>query len=854
MHLPTFSLFSIFLLLSGYLLAQKPSVVEEQVVFGNPIIRHIRSADPSAQVWNDGRVWVYTSHDQDDAVDYSSMDGYHAFSSYDMINWTDHGEILHSRDVSWGVSEGGWMFAPDAAYKNGIYYLYFPTMAKGWKWKVGVATSEKPEGPFTDVGYYIEGTDHIDPICFVDEDGQAYLIWGGDFQRPRIARLKDNMTELAEEPRFIEYGAENFGEGGFMHKRDGVYYFSYTCQSCYPYGAFYAMGDNPYGPFEYIGPVKKPPPGAQDHHSMVEFHGQWYYFYHTGNYKSGSLFRRNVCVDSLNYNQDGTMQVVVQTTTGVGQDPIGAAKGIVVPGRIEAEDYFRQSGIDTLQWGDSVGVVTDINHSDCFDFVLEVLSSETYSSTIKVSDPLVGSTIYLLIDEVAVDTFHMDVVVDTLKTELFFYQGKHTLKLLFESSDTASKLMDVDWIDLYGETEYRRIKASSTEGGSILPEGTLYVLKGDSSTFSFDWEVDYRPDSLSIDGICEEMTESYTFQKILENHTIEARFAACLGTLLTPVVGVNEEDILKESNISVVEGETLKLGVEYQGTGHLTWILPSGQYIKGDELQLDHISTTQGGAYSAVLINELGCKSRTEFVVTVKPLVLEVYQAERWSKNHGTQSEICTDAGGTHHLTFIENNDWCSYEINLEEPGIYDVTVRVATAMIGGEIEFSVDDKLLATVPVSASLSDGWQDWYTTAPLEASFEKENIELKLTFKGGEGYLFNVNWFDLEFNRTLLTSVNETKEPPGLLYCHPNPNGPGIRIKYTLDRPADVSINIIDAVGKNCRNLLKYRSLNEGTYEFAWDGRDDRNAMLSDGIYLLIFTANNHREVQKFILVK
>ncbi len=444
----------------------------------------------------------------------------------------------------------------------------------GWAWPPVI--NQKGLLPMWDT--FIEGTDHIDPTCFVDEDGQAYLIWGGDFQTPKIARLKENMTELAEEPRFIEYGAENFGEGGFMHKRDGIYYFSYTCQSCSPYGAYYAMGDNPYGPFEYQGALKKPPPGAQDHHSMVEFHGQWYYFYHTGNYNSGSLFRRNVCVDSLNYNEDGTMQMVEQTTTGVGQDPVGIAKGIVVPGRVEAEDYFLQSGTDTLQRGDSVGVVTDINHSDYLDFVLEVLSSETYSTTIKVSNPLVGSTIFLLIDEVAVDTLHVNAVVDTLKTELFFYQGKHTLKLLFESSDTASELMDVDWIDLFGETEYRRIMASATEGGSILPEGTLYVLKGDSIDFSFDWEVDFRPDSLSIDGIYEAMTESYTFENVLENHNIQARFEACSGTLLTPTVGVNEEDLLHVSNISVVEGENLKLGVEYEGTGQLTWILPSGQY------------------------------------------------------------------------------------------------------------------------------------------------------------------------------------------------------------------------------------------------------------------------------------
>ncbi len=123
-----------------------------QITSGNPIIKHIRTADPSAQVWNDGKVWVYTSHDQNNATDYSTMDGYHVFSSSDMIEWTDHGEILHSRDVSWGITQGGFMFAPDAAYKDGVYYLYFPHMALGWKWVVGVATSDKPEGPFTDVG------------------------------------------------------------------------------------------------------------------------------------------------------------------------------------------------------------------------------------------------------------------------------------------------------------------------------------------------------------------------------------------------------------------------------------------------------------------------------------------------------------------------------------------------------------------------------------------------------------------------------------------------------------------------------------------------------------------------------
>lgn len=191
----------------------------------NPIIKHIRSADPSAHVWADGKVWIYASHDQDSAVNYGSMDGYHVYSSSDMVNWTDHGEILHSRDVSW--TTGGNMYAPSAAYKNGTYYFYFTTMDRfTWKWRVGVATSTKPEGPFQDIGHYIEGTDSFDPCAFTDDDGTTYLIWGGGSQGkivPKIAKLKENMIELAETPREIDYGsnhldtADMFGEGNLSH-------------------------------------------------------------------------------------------------------------------------------------------------------------------------------------------------------------------------------------------------------------------------------------------------------------------------------------------------------------------------------------------------------------------------------------------------------------------------------------------------------------------------------------------------------------------------------------------------------------------------------------------------------------
>jgi hypothetical protein len=102
-----------------------------------------------------------------------------------------------------------------------------------------------------------------------------------------------------------------------MHKRNGIYYYSWTDFKAPEYQGFYAMGDNPYGPFEYKGAINPHPPGAQDHHAIIEYKGKWYYFYHVGNYNGGSGNRRNVCIDYLYYNEDGTMQMVKQTKEGV---------------------------------------------------------------------------------------------------------------------------------------------------------------------------------------------------------------------------------------------------------------------------------------------------------------------------------------------------------------------------------------------------------------------------------------------------------------------------------------------------------------------------------------------------------
>ena len=287
----------------------------------NPFIRHMYTADPSAHVWKDGRLYVYASHDIAPPHGCDLMDRYHVFSTDDMVHWTDHGEILNSAQVSWGRKEGGFMWAPDCAYKNGTYYFYFPhPSGTNWNdsWKIGVATSRKPAEGFKVKGY-IEGMDPlIDPCVFVDDDGQAYIYNGGG-GLCKGGKLKDNMMELDGPMQTME-GLEDFHEATWIHKYNGKYYLSYSDNHDENWNdgvkgdnrMRYAVSDSPLGPWESKGIYMEPTDSYTNHGSIVEFKGQWYAFYHNSAL-SNHDWLRFICVDKLYHNPDGTIKLVKQT-------------------------------------------------------------------------------------------------------------------------------------------------------------------------------------------------------------------------------------------------------------------------------------------------------------------------------------------------------------------------------------------------------------------------------------------------------------------------------------------------------------------------------------------------------------
>lgn len=308
-----------------------------------PLISHVYTADPSAHVFG-GKLYIYPSHDQEtdeptnDNGDQYDMTDYHVFSMESIDGEvTDHGVALDMKDVPW-VSKQMW--APDAAEKNGKYYLYFPARDRCGIFRIGVAVSDKPEGPFVAEPQPIKGSFSIDPAVYVDDDGEAYLyfggIWGGQLQNwegetfdpsgeepegdvpallPRVAKLTEDMKEFAETPKRIEILDENgellkggdkdrrFFEAAWLHKYKGKYYFSYSTGDTHY--LCYAIGDSPYGPFTYGGRILEPVLGWTTHHSIVEFKGKWYLFHHDCEISKGVNHLRNVKVKEIFYDEDG---------------------------------------------------------------------------------------------------------------------------------------------------------------------------------------------------------------------------------------------------------------------------------------------------------------------------------------------------------------------------------------------------------------------------------------------------------------------------------------------------------------------------------------------------------------------
>ncbi|WP_236710955.1 glycoside hydrolase family 43 protein [Novosphingobium barchaimii] len=327
-----------------------------------PLVEEIYTADPSAHVFA-GKLYVYPSHDiegpplPDIAPFLNSQGNAFKMRDYRVLSMdhvggpvTIHPVALDIKDVPWAARQ---MWAPDAAFRNGTYYLYFP--AKDWQgaFRIGVATSSSPAGPFKAQPQPIQGSFSIDPSVFTDDDGRSYMYFGGlsggQLQKtvdgvfhpggpreadrapleaaytPMVAPMTDDMLGFAKPARAVDIldadgkpiraddAQRRFFEGTWMHKYRGRYYLSYSTGGTHFIA--YAIGDSPTGPFTYQGRVLEPVDGWTTHHSIVEYEGQWWLFY-ADSHLSGKTWLRNVKVAPLEYDAEGRIKTVKPIVTG----------------------------------------------------------------------------------------------------------------------------------------------------------------------------------------------------------------------------------------------------------------------------------------------------------------------------------------------------------------------------------------------------------------------------------------------------------------------------------------------------------------------------------------------------------
>lgn len=373
----------------------------------NPLVTHIFTADPNAVVYGD-RVYLYVSHDVDGQDDYDMVD-YRGFSSADMVNWQDHGVLIHSDDVAWAEN----LYAPGACEKNGKYYLYMPNGGSS----IGVAVADDPGGPFVDplgtalVTRSIPGVEDVDwlfdPACFVDEDGQGYLYFGGGPEgtgdNGRVMRLNDDMISV-QDTTATTIPIPAFFEAAHVHKREGTYYLQFSSDFSAGHGASleYMTSDDPMTGFAFRGvilPNAGINNGNNNHGSIVDFMGTSYLFYHARKLQQelgvNKVNNRSVAVQAVTYGADGSINPITMSTEGTTVDQLKCLDGFV---EVQAETLAAESGIEVEGLAGGTVRIAQIDAGDWIGYSQVSFRGGATSLVLRVASASGGGSIDVRID------------------------------------------------------------------------------------------------------------------------------------------------------------------------------------------------------------------------------------------------------------------------------------------------------------------------------------------------------------------------------------------------------------------------------------------------------------------------
>lgn len=413
-----------------------------------PIIQTKYTADPAPMVYND-TVFLYTTHDEDDAEGFKMQD-WLLYTSTDMVNWTDHGVVASLKSFDWVKRDNG-AWAEQVVERNGKFYMYCPIHGNG----IGVLVSDSPYGPFKDplgkpLVWQKEHWDDIDPTVFIDEDGQAYMYWGNP--NCYYVKLNEDMISYSGDIVKLKETPEHYQEGPWFYKRNGHYYLAFA-STCCPEGIGYAMSDSPTGPWKTKGYIMRPTERTRGNHpGIMDYKGKSYVFglnYDLLKLETNTHYeRRSVSVAEMHYNEDGTIQEVPYWA-----DTKLEQIGTFNPFRkVEAETMAWGYGLKTAPNADKSLSVVDVNNGE-YICVRGVNFGKNKARRFEVSAlPLEGGNLKIRLDALdgkIVGNVNIPQGNETSKYELYSCEvnavsGIHDLYLSFEGENNKD-LFELDY-------------------------------------------------------------------------------------------------------------------------------------------------------------------------------------------------------------------------------------------------------------------------------------------------------------------------------------------------------------------------------------------------------------------------
>lgn len=669
-----------------------------------PIAGYRYLADPGALVYN-GRVYVYCSNDDDNGTNYD-MHSIVCISSSDLKNWTDHGVVFQvPRDASW--TNLSW--APSPAYRNGKFYLYYGNGGSA----IGVVVSDSPLGPFKDpVGRAIVNGNTpgvqpfdgwlFDPMTFIDDDGQAYMYFGGNGDNNlRVIKLNTDMITVSGSAG--KFTVQNFFEAAWMHKHNGKYYFSYSSNPSAGMRIDYMVSDNPMTGFTYGGVVSPQPPSNNNnnHQAIFKFNNEWYEMYHNRivatNAGITTTYKRNLALDKFSHDANGKIIQMVNTVDGVKQvgnlDPFS---------RVEAETMSDQSGIETEVCGAGGMNLAYIDNGDWT--MVEGVSfgaSGSSSFTASVASTKTGGTIEIRLDSrtgTVVGTVNVPntggnqtwqkVTITTTKIT-----GTHNVYFTFKGS--SSSLFNVDYWMFNSNGPIVNITAPLSTADLYVGDNVTITATAQAQSGTVS-KVEFFVDGVSV-GVDNTSPYSVTY-------TINTGGSHTISAIAT------DSQNYEGSGSVTIQAKTPQ--GPYGGTPH-----PIPGKIEFENYDV-------GGNGSAYLDNAAGNTGGASF-----------------RTDEDVDLENCTDVGTGFNIGYATAGEWVEYTVNVAAAGKYNLVLRAACN--GADRTLSVTAKGVSIANnVAIPNTAGWQTWTDVAINDITLEAGIQVIRVTI-GATDYI-NLNY--------------------------------------------------------------------------------------------------------------